>query len=120
MIKVIPDEADNVVAVSAHGTVSGEDYDKVLIPVIEERLKMHKKIRFLYHLGEDFSGYTPLAVWDDAKLGIQHLTAFEKIAVITEVPWVIQAVKFFGLFMPCPVKIFKNQSLAEARTWLRE
>jgi hypothetical protein len=119
MIEIEAAGADNVLAFSAHGTVSAEDYERVIIPAVEDKLRTHHKIRLLYQLGADFKGYAPLAIWDDAKLGVRHLTAFEKIAIVSDVPWVIHAMKFFGLFVPCPVKVFSVDSLGEARIWAR-
>jgi len=71
----VPDE---VVVLTAKGTVTGEDYENVLVPAIEERLKRHQKIGMLYHLGPDFTGFTAGAMWDDAKAGARYPTAFEK------------------------------------------
>jgi hypothetical protein len=65
----------------------------------------HAKIRFLYHFGEHFTRFSAEAIWDDAKIGIQHLTAFEKIAVVTNIFWVKDAMSFLGVFLPCPVSI---------------
>jgi SpoIIAA-like len=118
MIEIISDMPENVVAVRASGKVTGEDYDKVLIPALEEKLKKHKKIRVLYHLGGDFSGFTAEAMWDDAKVGIRHLTAFEKIAVVSDVDWIVGAVKVFAFVIPCPVRIFGNERLHEAKVWV--
>jgi hypothetical protein len=118
MIEILSTQSDNVLAVAAHGTVSAEDYEKILIPAIERKLASHPKLRFLYQLGNDFTGFTPKAMWDDAKVGLRHLTAFEKIAVVSEVPWVVGAMKLFRPFVPCPVKIFGNDELAAANAWL--
>ena len=120
MIEIIPGMPDNVVAVIAHGKVTGEDYDMVFTPAIEEKLRAHKKIRLLYRLGKDFSGYTVVAILDDAKVSVQHLAAFEKMAVVTDVHWITEAAKFFGFFIPCPVKIYGNERLSEAKTWVSE
>lgn len=120
MIEIIPVESDRILAIAAHGTVSAEDYENVIVPAIEKKLRNYSKLRFLYHLGSDFTGYTPFAVWDDAKFGIRHLTSFEKVAVVSEVPWVIHAVKFFGLFVPCPVELFDNDRLDAAKAWLNK
>ncbi len=79
---------------------------------------MHKKIRFLYQLGDDFLGFSAEAMWDDAKLGFAHLTAFEAVAVVTDVHSIADAVKLFGFFMRCPVRVFGNKELAEAREWV--
>jgi hypothetical protein len=120
MIEIIQGMPENIVAVSASGKVTGEDYDKVLIPAIEDKLKKHGKIRVLYVLGPDVTGFTAEAMWDDAKIGIKHLTAYEKVAVVSDVGWVVGAVKFFSFIIPCPVKIFGNDKLSEAKTWISE
>lgn len=118
MIEIKAGSEDNIITAVAHGTVTDEDYKTKFIPAIEEKLKKYSKIRFLYHLGEDFSGYTLTAIWDDAKLGVEHLTKFEKVAIVTDVHWVSEAGRFFGLFIPCPVKVFGNDKLPDAKDWL--
>ena len=120
MIEITSGMPDNVVAVTAHGTVTAQDYDNILLPAVEEALRRHKKIRFLFRTGEDFSGYTTGAMWDDAKMGIRNLTAFEKVAVVSDVPWLVQATKLFRSLIPCPVKIFSSEKLSDADGWIRE
>ena len=120
MLEIIQGMPDNVVAVNASGKVTGEDYDRLLIPIIEGKLRSHDKIRFLYQLGPDFDGFTAGAMWDDAKIGFKHLTAYERVAVVTDVNWVACAVKFFAFMTPCPVNIFANDRLAEAKSWISE
>jgi len=120
MLEIMQDMPDNVVAIRASGKVSGKDYDDILIPAVEGGIKRHEKIRVLYHLGNDFSGFTAGAMFDDAALGIRHLTEFEKIAVVTDAAWISRAVQFFSFFIPCPVKIFRNNDISEAKAWLIE
>ena len=83
-------------------------------------LRSHKKIRFLFRTGEDFSGYTPGAMWDDAKLGVRHVTGFEKIAVVTDVHWLVHTTKFFRFLFPCPVKVFASKNMRDAEAWISE
>ena len=120
MIEITSGMPDNILAVTAHGMVTAQDYENILLPALEEALKRHKKIRFLFRTGEDFSGYTAGAMWDDAKLGVQHLTAFEKIAVVSDVPWLVQTVRFFRFFVPCPVTVFSSENLRDAEAWICE
>ena len=120
MIEITSGMPDNVLAVTAHGMVTAQDYENVLLPAVDEALKRHSKIRFLFRTGKDFSGYTAGAMWDDAKLGVRHLTAFEKIAVVSDVPWLVQTVRFFGFLVPCPVKIFSGEKLGDAEAWICE
>jgi len=58
----------------------------------------------LYRLAADFSGFTPGAMWDDATVGIRHLSAFEKIAVVSDAEEMLAAAWVFGFLIPCPVK----------------
>ena len=118
MIRTIDGLPGNVVAVEAQGEVTGDDYDKVLVPAVEGALRTHPRIRLLYHIGPTFTGYTPAAIWDDAKLGFHHMTAFERCAVVTDVQWIRDAVNVFRPIMPCPVKVFGNDEMERATAWL--
>lgn len=109
---------DNVVAVKATGKVTGEDYDKVLVPTIEDKLARYDKIRLLYQIGPDFEGFTAEAMWDDAKVGMRHLTAFKKVAVVSDVEWINRAVRIFSFVIPSDVRIFGNDGFSEAKTWV--
>ena len=42
MLKLIEDLPVNVLGVTAEGKITGEDYEKVLIPALEEKLKVYK------------------------------------------------------------------------------
>ena len=111
---------DNVVALRAHGMVSHKDYERVVIPTVEEKIRLYPKVRFLFVWADDFEGYTAEAMWDDTKIGLQHITAFERIAVVTNVIWVKEAVRFFGFFVPCPVKVFPKAEIQSATAWVNE
>jgi len=118
MIKLMPDLPANVVAFTATGQVTGDDYKRVLVPAVEEKLREHDKIRILYHLGPDFKKFTTTALWDDAKVGMHHLTDFERIAVVSDVTWIQTMVKGIGLTMPGRIRTFANEELDEARDWI--
>jgi hypothetical protein len=119
VLEIICGMPDNVVAVDARGIVTDEDYENVLIPLIEGKLRTFDKIRVLYVLGAYFDGFTAGAMWDDAKIGLKHLTAYERIAVVTDVNWAAGAVKFFSFIMPCPIRVFGNDSINQAKEWIQ-
>ncbi|MEB3279161.1 MAG: STAS/SEC14 domain-containing protein [Lyngbya sp.] len=119
MIEIIGNQPDNVLAFTGHGRVTGKDYESILIPAVESKLKEHSKICLLYHLGEDFSGFNLRALWDDIKVGLQHPRAWKKIAVVSDNKWVIGMTKIFGVIIPCPVKRFDVHQLTEASEWLK-
>ena len=118
MIELLPNLPSKVVGFAASGRVTAEDYESVVFPAIESRLKEQAKIRVLYLLGSHFSGFTAGAMWDDAKVGLGHAGAWEKIAVVTDVDWIRSAVSIFRFILPCPVKVFSNAQLSEAKAWI--
>jgi len=109
---------ENVVAVSASGRVTGHDYEVVLIPAVRRARARSERIRFLYRIGSEFAGFTAAALWDDATVGLRNREAVERIAVVTDLPWVADAVKVFGIPVACPVKVFGDADLAQAKAWV--
>jgi hypothetical protein len=72
----------------------------------------------LYVLGEEFSGITAGAIWDDTRVGFAHITRWEKIAVVTDTDWLRHAVDIFGYLIPGEVKGFTTAELPAARAWV--
>jgi len=120
MINKIANLPDNVLGFTAKGTVTANDYETVVIPAVEALFSKHRKVRFLYHLGQDFSGFEATAVWDDTKLGLKHLTGWERMAVVSDVEWIRGAIRVFGLAIPGHVRVFHNSELTEAIRWISE
>ncbi|AKB78258.1 Amidases related to nicotinamidase [Methanosarcina horonobensis HB-1 = JCM 15518] len=120
MIEIIPGLPDNVLAVTVSGILTGEDYEKVLVPAIEDKVQKYGKIRILYQLGEKFEGFTDEAMLEDTKFGIRHFTSFEKIALVSNVDWIVNAVKVFKFIIPGSVRTYRNEELSEAKAWISE
>lgn len=118
MLKVIGGLPDGVVGVEAVGEVTAQDYERILIPYVERVLHTHGKIRFLYQIEAGFTGFTAGALWDDAKIGLHYWKKFERCAVVTDVKWIRDSVGLFRVVFPCPVKVFRDSELAEAKAWL--
>ena len=120
MLILMNDLPDNVLGVSAEGKITGTDYETVFIPVLEEKLKTNKKIRMLYRLGSDFTGFEMSAMLDDAKMGLKHISAWDRIAMVSDHETINSFAKFFGHLMTCELRIFKNDELETAKSWITE
>ncbi|MGB5810224.1 MAG: STAS/SEC14 domain-containing protein [Polyangiales bacterium] len=120
MIELIHDVPERVLALKASGEVTARDYQDVLVPALEEKLSKIKKVRLLYVLDDDFEKYTGSAAWEDTKVGMKHLTAFDRVAIVTGVDWVENMVKALGFAMPGEVRVFDNDELPQAREWVSE
>ncbi len=120
MLERIQELPDNVLGFEAKGEVTGADYETVLIPAVEDMLARQKVIRFLYFLGNEFTGFDVKAMWDDAKVGLQHLNSWERIAVVSDVRWIHTTMNAFRFVIPGYVRVFRTSELAEAKQWICE
>jgi hypothetical protein len=118
LIERIPDLPDTVLGFRAKGTVTAEDYESIIIPAVEALFARHPKARFLYQLGDEFSGFEATAMWDDTRLGLKHLAGWEKMAVVSDVEWIRAAIRIFALAIPGHVRVFHNSEFADARRWV--
>lgn len=118
MMKILPLLAPDTVGISATGLVSAADYETVFVPAVEEALSHREKVKILYQLESDFTGFAAGAMWDDMKLGMAHLAAWEKIAMVTDVEWIAHAMGLFSFAVPCPVRVFALKDQLAARAWL--
>jgi SpoIIAA-like len=118
MIEHLKDFPANVLAFVCKGRVTKQDYDAVLVPVVVDALKKHDKVRLYYETAADFSGIDPSAVWTDFRVGMEHLTRWERIAVVTNVEWIKHTINFFSFLMPGEVRFFPLSDAARAREWI--
>jgi len=120
MIELLKGFPDNVVALACHGHVTREDYDKVLVPAVEKALQSNDKVRLLYEIGGDFEGYDASAAWEDFKVGMEHFSRWERIAVITDIGWIKHSMQLFSFIMPGTTRVYPPADAAKARLWITQ
>ena len=120
MIEILNGMPDGVAGFSAKGHVTRKDYEDVLIPKVREVLSAYGKVRCYYELGPEFSGMDPGAAWEDFKLGIEHLTRWERLAIVTDVEWIRITVNIFRFVVPGEVRLFAVPEAAQARRWIAQ
>jgi hypothetical protein len=49
---------------------------------------------------------------------VEHPTRWERVAVVTDVDWIIRMMRIFSFLMPCPVKLFSPSEAAQAQAWI--
>jgi hypothetical protein len=119
MMELMQGLPDNVLGIVGSGTITGEDYDTVLIPAMKDKLQKYKKIRLINQLNKDFVHYAIDAYLEDAKVS-WHTLSFEKVAVVSDVHWINDSVNVFKFIIPVPVKVFSNNELDKAKVWVIE
>lgn len=118
MIEPMTDLPAGVVGLRAHGEVTKDDYEQVIVPLLEQARRRGQKVRCLMHFPPGFEGFTPQAVWEDTKVGLRYLRLFERCAVVTDVDWIRKATRGVGAALPMPVRVFADADLEEAVSWV--
>lgn len=118
MIEQLPNFPDNVVAIICKGRVTKADYDSVLVPAVRDALEKHDKVRIYYEIASDFAGFDPGAMWEDFRVGMEHLSRWERVALVTDVEWIKHTMQFFSFMMPGDIQAFPTSQGDQARDWI--
>jgi hypothetical protein len=73
VIKEMNDLPAGVIGFEASGKLQAEDYRDVVLPAFE-RATQTGEVRFVMVMG-DFGGMSGGALWQDLKMGVEHLRA---------------------------------------------
>jgi SpoIIAA-like len=117
MITIMKHMPIGTLGFEATGKVTKEDYEDVLVPAVTAALE-RGDVRLLYVLGDGFESYSPGAMWSDTRLWAGHRSAWERVAVVTDVDWVENAIKAFGWLMPGRIRVFDDDDVDKAKLWL--
>jgi SpoIIAA-like len=115
MIKELSDLPPGVVGFELAGTVHAEDYRDVVRPVLQ-RAYASDEFRFVIVIPE-FHGLTGGALWQDLRVGVEHLHAWKRIALVTDIDWVRHMTELFGWMTPGEVEVFPLAQREEAIAW---
>ncbi|MDF2432767.1 MAG: hypothetical protein JWP44_2398 [Mucilaginibacter sp.] len=118
MLRFIKDLPEHVVGIHAVGEVNKDDYEKVLVPKLDELVKRQGEINYLLILETEVQNFTAGAWWDDLKIGLKHFTKWNKIAVVTDQKGVEWFSDLFRFFIPGKSKGFPLAKLNEAIDWI--
>src|SRR5262245_21021549 len=111
---------ENVLGLRISGHVSREDYQRVVIPAVDAALKRAQKVNIYVQVDNDFSGLELGALWDDLKVGLGNFSRWERIAVVTDIAWIANALNVFGFLKPGQVEVFPLADAGTARAWIAE
>ena len=120
MIEIMEESKGKVLAVKASGKLTDEDYTEVWIPALEKIIIRYDKVNMLLYMDESFEGWELMAMWDDAKFGLQHRNDLGKVAVVGGAIWVQWGAKVGKLLVGCEVRTFESGELEESLAWIAE
>ena len=118
MLEIVDGFPEGVIAIAARQHVIATDYDNALIPLVEEALETHRKIRLYYELDKEFSGVDAGSIFKYMSSWARYLLHWERIAVVTSSVWVWMGMSVFRLLMPGRFKLFRARHADQARGWI--
>jgi hypothetical protein len=118
MLTLLRHSDGNAIAFRAHEMLTDADYQEVLIPSVEKMLESHANVRVLLDCDEDFRGWEPRALWDDAKFGVQHRDQFERMALVGGSLMAQWGIKVANHLTKAEMRTFEEGEFEKAWQWL--
>lgn len=118
MIKLIQNLPANVLGIETEGEISKEDYDRVVVPKMNELANLKGEINYLVVLKTSVAEFSAGVWWDDFKLAIRHFSKWNKIAIVTDHDSIKKITDLFGFAFPGDPKGFKLSDYDEAVKWV--
>jgi len=118
MLSIINNLPKHVLGIRASGKVDKEDFEKILIPALDDLVKRKGQINYLLQLETKVKNFTMGAWFEDAKIGLKHFTKWHKIAIVTAEKGIEKFSDIFGIAVPGESKGFPLEQLEEAKQWV--
>jgi stage II sporulation SpoAA-like protein len=121
MLEKIPDVPDGIDALKAVGTLTKEDYERAVEPILDEARRRGRRIRLLVQVGPEYEGFTAGMAWEKAATGLRSfsmLRLFDGYAIVSDAGWIREWTLLVGFLLPFPLRVFANDERDEAIAWL--
>jgi hypothetical protein len=118
MIQIINNIPGNVAAFRATGEVTKEDYQNVVVPEVDLKVKQNDELNFLLQLDTGVNNFTAGAWMQDALVGLKNITKWRRAAIITDSEAVIKVTAAFSFLVPGEFRGFKQSEFDEAVQWV--
>ena len=121
MLQRIPDVPECIDALAAIGTLTRQDYEQSIEPILDEARRGSRRIRLLVQLGPEYEGYTAGAAWEKTANAFRSpslLRLLDGYAVVTDLHWLHEWTHLMGFLLPFPLRVFGNDERDEAIAWL--
>ena len=121
MLEKIPDVPGGIDAFRAVGTLTKDDYEQTVEPLLDEARREGRRLRLLLQFGPEFEGFTAGAVWGKTETWLQFpalLRMIDGYAIVSDLRWMREWIHLVGFLVPFPLRVFDNDQRDEAFAWL--
>ncbi|MBC7851223.1 MAG: STAS/SEC14 domain-containing protein [Chitinophagaceae bacterium] len=120
MITAIHNIPQNMVAFRATGTVSSEDFERIVMPAVNKLVELTGELNYLMIIDTDLKNFTLGAWWQDALLGIKKIMKWRRAAIVSNSEGIRKFTDIFSVVMPGEFRGFDSNELENAITWVSE
>jgi hypothetical protein len=117
MITVIENKPGNVAAFRAAGAVTKEDFETVVMPVVNEIIQRTGELNYLMEIDTELKNFSAGAWMQDALLGLKKLTKWHRAAIVTDSQGIKTFTDIFNIVAPGEFKAFDKKDLDAALQW---
>jgi hypothetical protein len=116
MLEAMTGLPPGVLGFEVDGALHADDYRDLLLPAVEEVIRRGEKVRIVLVFSR-FDGLSGGALWQDLKMGVDHLTRWERIALVTDIDWMTHLAALFGWMTPGDLRRYPLAEREAAIAW---
>lgn len=109
-----------MVGFRATGKVTREDFDKVVIPAVNDLVARTNELNYLMVIDTDLKNFSIGAWWKDALMGLKNITKWRRAAIVSGSEGIRQFTDIFSAIVPGEFKGFEPYDLESAIYWVAE
>jgi len=121
VLEKIPDVPEDIDAFRAVGTLTKDDYEQTVEPLLDEARRQDRRLRLLLQFGPEYEGFTAGAVWGKTETWLQFpalLRMIDGYAIVSDLRWIREWIHLVGFLVSFPLRVFDNDERDEALAWL--
>ncbi len=107
---------DGVLGFEGIGEIQAADYTDVLMPAVQAVWDRGDEVRIVI-VFERWDGLSSGGAWEDLKMGMEHIRKWRRMALVTDLDWMITATSLFGWMTPGELKRFLVAERDRAIAW---
>lgn len=120
MVRTVQHENPHVLVFQFDGDIEEDEFNSIVKESVEKQVEEYGEINLVYILNTPLSNFTT-GVWvQDALLGLQNLSKWNKCAIVTDKQAIQSFTEFFSKIMPGQFRGFDMEQSTEAIEWVAQ
>jgi hypothetical protein len=118
MITQITSLGADTAAFNLTGNITKEDYDNIVFPAIKKITDSYPSLNMMLVINTDLGNFTAGAWMKDAMVGLNNLTKFKRVALVSDSAVVRGITATADKIVPGEYKTFAAKDLDSAKSWI--